>query len=97
MTGYIKSEYLATGIKAQKLAAKYGKYYAKVKPGTVTLNVRTKPNTSSTIMTQIPEDENYEVVKVGKDWVKISIDGEERVCLSSCELQESSVHCRREG
>lgn len=62
VTGYIKSEYLATGIKAQKLAAKYGKYYAKVKPGTVTLNVRTKPNTSSTIMTQIPEDENYEEI-----------------------------------
>ena len=87
VTGYIKSEYLATGIKAQKLAAKYGKYYAKVKPGTVTLNVRTKPNTSSTIMTQIPEDENYEVVKIGTEWVKISIDGEdgfvarEFVCL----------------
>lgn len=38
-------------------------------------------------MTQIPEDENYEVVKIGKDWVKISIDGEdgfvarEFVCL----------------
>lgn len=106
VTGYIKSEYLATGIKAQKLAAKYGKYYAKVKPGTVTLNVRTKPNTSSTIMTQIPEDENYEVVKIGKDWVKISIDGEdgfvarEFVCLhanfkKAVSIAEEKAEARR--
>ena len=108
VTGYIKSEYLATGIKAQKLAAKYGKYYAKVKPGTVTLNVRTKPNTSSTIMTQIPEDENYEVVKIGKDWVKISIDGEdgfvarEFVCLhanfkKAVSIAEEKAEARRKA
>lgn len=76
VTGYIKSEYLATGAKAEKLADKYGTYYAKVKPGTITLNVRTKPNTTCTILTQIPEDELFEVVKIGKDWVKISIDGD---------------------
>lgn len=76
VTGYIKSEFLATGAQAEKLADKYGKYYAKVKPGTITLNVRKKPSTSASIMTQIPEDESYEVVKIGKNWVKISIDGE---------------------
>lgn len=76
VTGYIKSEYLATGAQAEKLADKYGKYYAKVKPGTITLNVRKKPNTSATIMTQIPEDESYEVIHIGKNWVKVSIDGE---------------------
>lgn len=76
VTGYIKSEFLATGAKAEKLASKYGTYYAKVKPGTITLNVRTKPNTSCTIVTQIPEDENYRVLNIGKDWVKITIDGE---------------------
>lgn len=76
VTGYIKSEFLATGAQAEKLADKYGKYYAKVKPGTITLNVRKKPNTSATIMTQIPEDESYEVISIGKNWVKVSIDGE---------------------
>lgn len=76
VTGYIKSEFLATGAKAEKLATKYGTYYAKVKPGTITLNVRKKPNTTCTILTQIPEDESYEVVKIGKNWVKISIDGD---------------------
>ncbi len=76
VTGYIKSEYLATGAKAEKLANKYGTYYAKVKPGTITLNVRKQPNTTCTILTQIPEDESFEVVKIGKDWVKISIDGD---------------------
>lgn len=76
VTGYIKSEFLATGAKAEKLASKYGTYYAKVKPGTITLNVRKKPNTTCTILTQIPEDESYEVVSIGKNWVKISIDGD---------------------
>lgn len=76
VAGYIKSEYLATGAKAEKLADKYGTYYAKVKPGTITLNVRKQPNTKCTIITQIPEDESFEVVKIGKDWVKISIDGD---------------------
>lgn len=76
VTGYIKSEYLATGAEAEKLAEKYGTYYATVKPGTITLNVRTKPNTESTILTQIPEDESFEVLKIGTNWVKISIDGD---------------------
>lgn len=76
VTGYIKSEYLATGAKAEKLASKYGTYYAKVKPGTITLNVRKKPNTTCTILTQIPEDESFEVVSIGTNWVKISIDGD---------------------
>ena len=76
VSGYIKSEYLAKGADAEKLATKYGTYYANVKPGTITLNVRTKPNTECTILTQIPEDEYYEVLNIGKDWVKISIDGD---------------------
>ncbi|MCH5267147.1 MAG: C40 family peptidase [Lachnospiraceae bacterium] len=76
VNGYIKSEFLATGAEAEKLAEKYGKYYAKVKPGTITLNVRTKPSTKATILTQIPEDENFEVLKIGENWVKISIDGD---------------------
>ncbi len=76
VTGYIKSEFLATGAEAEKLASKYGTYYAKVNPGTITLNVRKKPNTTCTILTQIPEDESYEVVSIGKNWVKISIDGD---------------------
>lgn len=76
VTGYIKSEYLAKGAEAEKLATKYGTYYANVIPGTITLNVRTKPNTNCTILTQIPEDEYYEVLSIGKYWVKISIDGD---------------------
>lgn len=76
VTGYIKSDFLATGAKAESLAQKYGTVYASVKPGTITLNVRSKASTSSTIVTQIPEDEQYEVLSVGDAWVKVSIDGE---------------------
>lgn len=74
VTGYINKDYLAIGAKAQNLRDKYGMKYASVKPGVVTLNVRAKKSTKATILTQIPEDEEYSVVNDGEEWVKISID-----------------------
>lgn len=73
--GYIKKEYLAVGKSAEKLSGKYGKKYIKVKKGVVTLNVREKTSTKSTILVQIPEDERFRVEKeCGKNWIKISLD-----------------------
>ena len=73
--GYIKKEYLAIGAEAQELAEKYGTKYITVKEGTVTLNVRSRTSTKSTIVTQIPEEERYYVEKLcGDNWVRISID-----------------------
>lgn len=75
VSGYIKKEYLAIGKSAEKLSGKFGKKYVKVKKGVVTLNVREKTSTKSTILLQIPEDEKYHVEKeCGKNWVKISLD-----------------------
>ena len=70
--GYIKSEYLAIGDKAAKLADKYGTKLAKVI--TTTLKVREERNTECTVLTLVPEDEVFEVVKEYKDWVKILVD-----------------------
>lgn len=75
VSGYIKKEYLAVGKSAEKLSGKFGKKYVKVKKGVVTLNVREKTSTKSTILLQIPEDEKYHVEKeCGKNWVRISLD-----------------------
>ncbi len=73
--GYIKKEYLATGESAQKLSKKFGKRYIKVKKGVVTLNVREKTSTKSTILVQIPEDEKFHIEKdCGENWLRISLD-----------------------
>ncbi len=73
--GYIKKEFLATGAEAEKLADKYGTKYITVKEGTITLNVRSRTSTKSTIVTQIPEEERFYVEKLcGDNWVRISID-----------------------
>ena len=72
--GFIRKDLLAIGEKAQKLAGKFGTAYAIVKPGTITLNVRSKKSTKSTIVTQIPEDEKYEVIGESDNWFKVTID-----------------------
>ncbi|WP_343210401.1 C40 family peptidase [Anaerolentibacter hominis] len=72
VTGYINSEYLAIGFDAEELVDKYGTKIATV--NTTTLKVREKKSTDSTILTLIPLDEEYEVVKEYKDWVKIKVD-----------------------
>ncbi len=72
--GYIKTSYLAIGADAQKVAEKYGKKLVSVNSGVVTLNVRKKKSTHATILTQIPEDEMYEVAHEGKNWAKIVVD-----------------------
>ncbi len=76
VTGYIKKDYLAIGSKAKKLTGKYGQKYVRVKQSVVTLNVREKQSTKSDILTQIPVEENYDVIKETKGWYKILIDGD---------------------
>lgn len=70
--GYIKSEYLAIGKKAERLADKYGTKLATVR--TTTLKVREERNTECTVLTLIPDEGVYEVTKEYKEWVKIIVD-----------------------
>ncbi len=74
VTGYIKKEFLAIGADAQALADKYGIKHASLKPGTITLKVRAKTSTKSTVLTLIPEDERYSVINETENWAKITID-----------------------
>lgn len=76
VTGYIKKSYLAIGDNAKKMIGKYGQKYVRVKTTVVTLNVRKKANIKSKILTQIPIEENYDVLKSTDHWYKIEIDGD---------------------
>lgn len=74
VTGYIKKSYLAIGDDAKKLIGKYGQRYIRVKNSVITMNVREKQSLKSDILTQIPVEENYDVLKETKEWYKILID-----------------------
>ena len=75
LKGYVKKEYLATGADAEKLAEKYGTKYAVLKKGTSVLNVREEKNTSSDIVTQLPEGKRYTVKSENADWCRVKVKG----------------------
>ncbi len=72
VTGYIKSEYLAIGEAAEKIADKYGKRIATV--ATTTIRLREKPSTDSRTLALLAEGESYSVSKANDKWVKVSVD-----------------------
>lgn len=72
--GYIKSEYLAIGYSAEKLIDKFGTKIATV--NTETLKVREAKNTDCAVLTLVSGEENFEVLREDKEWVKIMVDGD---------------------
>lgn len=74
VTGYIKKSYLAIGDDAKKLVGKYGQQFIRVKRGVITMNVRERRSMESSILTQIPEEEDYDVLEESEGWYKILID-----------------------
>ena len=72
VTGYINKEYLAIGFSAEKLIDDFGTKWATVT--TETLKVREEKNTDCTILTLVPEGEDFRVVREDKEWVKIEVD-----------------------
>lgn len=67
--GYIASQFLAIGDKAEKMVDEYATMYATV--NTQTLFVREKPSTESKKLTMIPIGEKYVITKRTKDWAEI--------------------------
>lgn len=74
VSGFIMKDYLAIGYSAEKLIDDFGTKWATVT--TETLKVREEKNTNCTVLTLIPEDESYEVIREEKDWAKIRVDGD---------------------
>ncbi|HWT75699.1 MAG TPA: NlpC/P60 family protein [Mobilitalea sp.] len=73
--GYIASTFLAIGDEAETMVDKYATKYATV--NTQTLRVREKQSTDSKILTLIPKDETYVVVKEYGDWVEILLGNDD--------------------
>ena len=75
VTGYVKADYMLTGAEARELADREAADMAVCNSGG--LYVREAPSTESSILTQIAEGEELEVVEVQDEWVKIMLDDEE--------------------
>ena len=75
ITGYVKSEYILTGQQAKDKALQVAKLMAI--SNTNGVNVRTEPNTNSSIYTQISNSERFLVADQQDGWVKIEIDDQD--------------------
>ena len=75
ITGYVKSEYILTGQQAKDKALQVAKLMAI--SNTDGVNVRTEPNTNSSIYTQISNSERFLVGDQQDGWVKIEIDDQD--------------------
>lgn len=90
VTGYVKAEYCVTGEAAIELAKKVGTRLATVT--TTTLFVRSEPTTESSVISMIPEGEDYLVTAETDTWAKISLeDGEGWVSKDYVEIHSEFV------
>lgn len=73
--GYVKCDYLLTGLTAKHKAEELSTTMATVT--TDSLKVRAEANTDSEVITMVPNGEELEVAEVENDWVKVYLDNEE--------------------
>ena len=72
VTGYVKGDYILTGQKAKDKAMQVSHLIAIANTNGV--NVRSEPNTNSSIWTQIAANERFHVVSQQDGWVEIELD-----------------------
>lgn len=72
--GYVLSSYLLTGDAAKERADEVASYTATVTADT--LRVRLEANTTSEILSTVPQGEELEIVSEADGWVQVNIDGE---------------------
>ena len=87
VTGYAKNDYLVFEDDIQAFAEKNIKKVAKVT--TETLRVREKASKNADVVTLVSQDETYKVKKHNRDWAKVKVDGENRICfkrLCGCKI-----------
>jgi len=72
--GYVKSEYLLTGIQAKMRVREFITEVVRV--GTDGLNVRERPDTDSPIVTQVATGEILDYVSTEGDWIAVMLDDE---------------------
>lgn len=81
VTGYVSADYIKTGEEAKEIALSKASLVVVVKEPL--LNVRTEPNTSSKIWTQITNAEKYPVVKQLDGWVEIELEDDNNTYVSA--------------
>ena len=69
--GYVKAEFIKTGIPDEELIAKYG--VLRINVNVDGLNVREKPTTESDKLTTVYQNERYPVIELQDLWVKVDI------------------------
>ena len=72
VTGYVKAEYILTGQQAKDKAMQVSHLVAI--SNTDGVNVRSEPNTKSSIWTQLAANEKFHVVSQQDGWVEIELD-----------------------
>lgn len=72
VTGYVKAEYILTGQAAKDKAMQVSELMAIA--NTDGVNVRSEPNTDSSIWTQIASNERFHVLSQQDGWVEIELD-----------------------
>ncbi len=71
VTGYVKADYIKTGIPDEELIAKYGEL--RIRVSVDGLNVREEPSTESDKLTVVYQNERYPVIELEPEWVKVDI------------------------
>ena len=74
VTGYVKSEFFATGEEAKALADSVGTEMATV--NTTTLMVRKKPSKKSKVISMVGDAQTLEILEDAGDWVKVAVDSD---------------------
>ncbi len=85
--GYVKSEYLLTGLQARQRVREFASDVVKV--GADGLNVREEPSTDAPIVTQVATGEILDYVGTEGDWVAVLLD-DETVYVSSDYVEVTS-------
>ena len=71
VTGYIKADYMITGKEVYEMADKVKTRLATVRANA--LNVRTKADINSSVLTLVPKGDTLEVLAEYEDWIKVSL------------------------
>ena len=74
VTGYVKSEFFATGEQAKELAGNVGTEMATV--NTTTLMVRKKASAKSKVVSMVGDSQCLEILEDAGDWVKVAVDSD---------------------
>lgn len=74
VTGYVKSEFFATGEQAKELAGNVGTEMATV--NTTTLMVRKKASAKSKVVSMVGDSQCLEILEDAGEWVKVAVDSD---------------------